>query len=112
MGSSKWHLQQTKQCSTCPWIVGADLSKIPNYDPALHEDLESTIAKPGELLASDTLRIMGCHHGYDRHCIGWLVNQLTVGNNIPMRIKMLTCENAEEIELAGKQINNFEKTKK
>lgn len=48
-----------KQCATCPWKVGAILSKIPNYQPDLHCRLASTINSGLESLRGN-LHIMAC----------------------------------------------------
>lgn len=42
--------------------------------------------------------------------IGWLVNQLADGNNIPLRLEMSSCENADKIKLVGEQHERFEDT--
>lgn len=56
---------------------------------------------------------MACHEhslGEEAHCIGWLMNQLGPGNNIALRMKMLSCENAHRIRLDGEQHETFEAT--
>lgn len=78
------------QCKTCPWRVDCDpTTDIPNgYSVELHEALEGTIAKPGEINL-DTIRAMACHYspvGEESYCAGWLYNQLGAGNNIGLRI--------------------------
>lgn len=104
-----WKLKRTAQCSKCPWVVGTDPFEIPNgYDPVRHAALVSTIAEPGSL--ADTGRVFACHESHDAHCIGWLVNQIGPGNNIPLRIRMMTCSNAKRIRLRGEQHECFEDT--
>lgn len=105
-----WKLKRTAQCAKCPWIVGVDPHDIPNgYSEERHRALKSTIA-------SDSLRslampaVMACHETHDAHCIGWLVNQLGPGNNIGLRIRMISCENAGAIRLRGEQHETFEDT--
>ncbi len=44
------------------------------------------------------------------YCIGWLNQQLGIGNNIGLRIQMLSCENVNEIKVYGKQHQRFEDT--
>lgn len=44
------------------------------------------------------------------YCVGWLMNQLGPGNNIPLRIRMRGCENIGEVELDGEQHETFEAT--
>lgn len=107
-----WRLKQTKQCSTCPWLVDATVANIPNYQPENHKRLISTIAEQG--IIEFDLPAMSCHHAEDgepgRYCIGWLSNQIGPGNNIGMRLKMLSCENSRDIQLAGEQVETFEET--
>ena len=108
-------LLKTKQCRHCPWRKDSDLSKIPNYSRAQHEDLENTIADDGNLTGlGKSLNVMACHNkqisGEDLTCIGWLVNQVGVGNNIPARIQLLSYDNGNEIETFGEQFETFEET--
>ena len=109
-------LNQTKQCKTCPWIKGNDPFNIPNgYSCELHKSLRKTIADKNNPLSSmgNELVNMACHYskeGEENHCIGWLHNQLTTGNNIGLRIQMRNCENLNEIELIGEQHENFDDT--
>lgn len=112
MGNA-WKLKRTKQCAKCPWRKVVDPRDIPNgYSEEKHRALESTIARPGDLsaLASNEIRVMACHETHDTHCIGWLVNQLGAGNNIALRLDMLSCENADKIRLVGAQHESFEDT--
>ena len=104
-----WKLKRTKQCAECPWRVDVDPHDIPNgYSEDKHRALENTIARPGEL--RDTGHAMACHETDDAHCIGWLVNQIGPGNNIGLRIRMMTCSNARQIKLRGEQHQRFEDT--
>ena len=110
---TSWKLKRTKQCAKCPWLKRVDPRDIPNgYSLEKHCALESTIARPGDLsaLRSNTIRIMACHETHDTHCIDWLINQLANGNNIPLRLEMSSCENADKIKLVGKQHERFEDT--
>ena len=79
------------------------------YCETKHKNLGSSIAKEGDLsfLASNTLTIMACHETNDAHCIGWLVNQLGVGNNIGIRLEIMNCENADKIQVIGEQHDTF-----
>lgn len=108
-----WKLKRTKQCAKCPWRKVVDPRSIPNgYSEEKHRALRSTIARPSDLsaLASNEIRVMACHETHDTHCIGWLVNQLDRGNNIALRLDMLSCENADKIRLVGEQHESFEDT--
>ena len=106
-------LNQTKQCKTCPWIIGNDPFDIPNYDSDLHEALKDTISREAVFNTENELKIMACHYskeGCENYCIGWLHNQLGVGNNLGLRIKMMKCENAGNIEVVGEQHKEFNDT--
>lgn len=106
----KWKLKRTTQCEKCPWRVEVNPRDIPNgYSEEKHCALESTIARPEDNFLG-TLRAMACHETDNAHCIGWLVNQVGVGNNIGLRIRMMTCENADAIKLCGEQHETFEET--
>ena len=106
-------LKRTKQCAKCPWKVDVDPNDIPNgYTAEKHEGLRNTIADTSD--PTSTLKgeqsNMACHETHNAHCIGWLHNQLGEGNNIGLRIKMMSCENIDKLEIVGKQHNNFDET--
>jgi hypothetical protein len=108
-------LKRTKQCDHCPWRKDACVDDIPGYSPELHSKLEKTIAQPMNWSNpySKQLKIMACHEspvGNDTPCIGWLVNQLGPGNNILLRLAMLSCPELDEIEIVGEQHETFEDT--
>jgi hypothetical protein len=104
-----WSLKRTAQCSHCPWWVEVDPFDIPNgYDPEKHRALEKTIAHPGAI--DFGCPAMACHETDSAHCVGWLVNQLGPGNNVGLRIWMMSCENASKIRLRGEQHECFEDT--
>jgi hypothetical protein len=111
---SSWRLKRTKQCAKCPWKVSTNPHDIPNgYSVARHEALACTIAQPGDvssLVSRKAEHVMGCHEMEDAHCVGWLGHQLGRGNNIALRMRMRTCENASEIRLSGDQHQTFEAT--
>lgn len=107
-----WKLKRTAQCAKCPWRKDVDPHDIPNgYCETKHRGLASTIAKPGEMPSLGApLAAMACHESDDAHCVGWLMNQLGAGNNIGLRLRMMTCENAKKIRLVGEQHETFEDT--
>jgi hypothetical protein len=108
-----WRLRRTTQCAQCPWRKDVNPRDIPNgYDVRKHAALASTIAREGDLsgLASRELRVMACHESHRDHCLGWLMHQLGPGNNIPLRIAMMGCENAGQVRLIGEQWQTFEET--
>lgn len=105
-----WKLKRTAQCAKCPWIAGSNPHEIPNgYCEDKHRALKATIADPGSLRGNGG-RAMACHEGHDAHCVGWLVHQLGPGNNIGLRLRMLSCVNVKAIRLRGEQHKRFEDT--
>jgi hypothetical protein len=109
----KWKLRRTAQCAKCPWIKGVDPHEIPNgYSEEKHCALESTIAKPGDMsgVFGGPLRVMACHETHEAHCVGWLANQIGPGNNIGLRLQMMSCENGRAMRLRGEQHETFEET--
>ena len=107
------NLTRVKQCKKCPWKVSTNPNDIPDgYCQVKHKNLKSTIADPGSINFG-TMNVMACHHssGDDNmYCVGWLHNQLGVGNNIGLRIRMLSCDNLKELKVYGKQHERFEQT--
>ncbi len=106
-----WKLKRTAQCAKCPWRVDVDPHDIPNgYCETKHAALQSTIAQPGEIDPSGSRAAMACHETQDAHCIGWLVNQAGPGNNIRLRIALMSCENRDRIRTRGAQHATFNDT--
>ena len=100
-----------KQCTTCPWKVGADVALIPNYRPEMHAKLTCTIAD-GPVIPVGPLRSMACHYSTARKtkpCVGWLHNQLGVGNNIGVRLVVMSGRMPVP-EVDGEQYETFEET--
>ncbi len=112
--SDKFKLKRIKQCDKCPWKESTDPYEIPDgYCEIKHKNLSNTIANPNELRLGGTMNIMACHHsnGNDQmYCVGWLNNQLGVGNNIRLRIQMMRCENIGKLKIVGEQHERFEDT--
>lgn len=106
-------LPRTKQCKHCPWKVSTNPHDIPDgYCEVKHANLKSTIAEEGRLTMGP-LKAMSCHHstGEDgMYCVGWIHNQLGVGNNIGLRIRMMGCDNIRDLRVYGKQHERFEQT--
>lgn len=103
-----WQLKRTAQCEKCPWRKGVNPHDIPNgYSVEKHKALEKTIARNCSL---ENTPAMACHETHDAHCIGWLMNQLGPGNNIGLRIQMMSCTNGRKIRLRGAQHETFEET--
>jgi hypothetical protein len=110
----KFSLKRTIQCAKCPWKVDTNPHEIPHgYDVEKHRDLSCTIADNPLNFTQKTLHAMACHHsesGDEEYCIGWLHNQLGVGNNIMLRMKMMYCENIRDMKTIGEQHERFEDT--
>lgn len=104
--NKKWKLQRTKQCLKCPWRIDVNPRDIPGYSEDQHRLLTTTIADDGDWNTKE-LRCMTCHETNDAHCLGWLMNQATRGNNISLRIALMTCENVGDVELVGEQHQSF-----
>lgn len=108
---TEWKLKRTKQCAKCPWRKDVDPHDIPNgYSEEKHCALESTIARDSVASIFEPLRAMACHESHDAHCVGWLVNQIGPGNNIGLRIRMISCSNFRDVQLVGEQHKTFEET--
>lgn len=109
---SGWKLKRVRQCEQCPWKVSTDPHDIPNgYSEDLHRNLACTIAEPGSLRAAGSA--MSCHEhpaSDEAHCVGWLINQLGPGNNIALRLRVMSCENMAAVKLDGPQHSCFEDT--
>ncbi len=100
------------QCKSCPWRVDSDTADIPNYIPELHHRLRRTIKSGLESLPGSCLNVMACHHsrtGSEHACAGWLHNQLGVGNNIAVRIAVMT-GTMPVPEVDGEQHDSFDGT--
>lgn len=111
-----WKFTHPKQCKNCPWKIDHDKSQIPNYDAEQHRNLATTIASlhpEDKCILTKTINTMACHESakpYNRPCIGWVHNQAGAGNNIGLRIDLMSCENSREIETVGEQLETFEET--
>lgn len=114
--AEKFKLKRTKQCAKCPWKKSTNPFDIPDgYSEEKHKGLACTIAKEGDLsfIGKKSMNIMACHHsktGNEEHCVGWVHNQLGPGNNIMLRIQMISCENINELKVYGPQHERFEDT--
>jgi hypothetical protein len=110
----KFKLSRTKQCKKCPWKVSTNPFDIPDgYCEVKHANLKNTIAEEGSLNLGSVINAMACHHSTAdnmQHCVGWLNNQLGVGNNIGLRIQMMKCENVRDLKTYGDQHRYFEDT--
>lgn len=103
-----------KQCAKCPWKTSTDPYDIPDgYDESAHCALSNTIARPGEFRPGNAIHVMSCHEfpvGKEKPCVGWLVNQLGVGNNIALRLRVAFGEIDANVRTVGPQHDCFEDT--
>lgn len=101
-----------RQCEKCPWKVGVDPRTIPNgYDEKKHAALSRTIARDTRILENTTM--MACHEsklGKELPCVGWLHNQLGTGNNITLRLAVMSGRVDADFEIEGPQHMRFEDT--
>lgn len=106
-----------KQCAKCPWKKSTDPYDIPDgYCPVKHANLKGTIAEEGDIrsaIGAGAVRIMACHEtGGPRPlpCVGWLEHQLGAGNNIALRLMVMTGRVDANVETVGEQHERFEDT--
>ena len=101
-----------KQCKKCPWKKSTKPHEIPNgYSVLLHQGLENTITREASFAnIGDPLRVFACHEMLKTPCVGWLVNQLGVGNNIPLRLRVHSGKIDGNVEVVGPQHETFEDT--
>jgi hypothetical protein len=104
-----------KQCAKCPWRVDVDPNDIPNgYCADAHAALDNTIADPGSLVGiGGPVRMMACHEtpvGREMPCVGWLAHQLGPGNNIGLRLAVMSGRVNVNVKLVGEQHPNLEAT--
>src|SRR5271170_3748533 len=108
---SKQRLALERQCQKCPWKISTNPHEIPKgYCVKKHRGLKKTIADPGSLCS--TSGAMACHEskpGKESYCIGWLANQMGSGNNIGLRMKMMSFD-LSRVKLDGPQHQTFEDT--
>lgn len=100
-----------KQCAKCPWKKSTNPHDIPNgYCETKHANLSNTIAQGVELRM---LPMMACHEtkpGKELPCVGYLAHQLGPGNNIGLRLRVVTGQIDANIETVGPQHERFEDT--
>lgn len=104
-----------KQCAKCPWRKDVNPHDIPDgYCETKHLKLKETIAEPGVLPKfGESLRIMACHESKPRKmipCKGWLANQHGPGNNLGLRLAVISGRISMNFELVGEQHQRFEDT--
>ncbi len=101
------------QCKSCPWRTGCDPdADIPGYSRELHCGLEAKTIRSGIDSIGGRLGIMACHYskpGAEHACAGWLYNQLGSGNNIGVRLAVMSGK-LPVPEVVGEQHENFEDT--
>ena len=101
-----------RQCAKCPWKKSTDPHTIPDgYDVAKHRKLKKTIAEPGDMRGSAAM--MACHEfpvGKEQPCVGWLIHQLGPGNNLGLRLQVITGAVDADVEVVGEQHETFEDT--
>lgn len=104
-----------KQCAKCPWRKITNPREIPKgYSENKHRRLERTISKNLlDFVGAPVMRIMACHESdvpNERVCVGWLHNQLGVGNNIALRIAVFEKRISANYKIVGEQHECFDET--
>ncbi len=107
-------LVEQKQCKSCPWRVDCEpLEDIPGgYSVELHKKLRGTIQSGLESMAGSCMRVMACHYskpGEEFPCAGWVYNQIGPGNNIGVRLRVMSGAIPVPI-VDGEQHETFEDT--
>lgn len=105
-------LKRVKQCAKCPWKKAVNPHDIPNgYTVERHRALRTTIAEPDDIESTLGGYVsMACHETDSAHCVGWLHNQLGVGNNLGLRLAVRECENIDKLQVVGEQHECFDDT--
>lgn len=101
------------QCAKCPWKVTTDPHDIPDgYCEVKHANLKGTIAE-GLNIGSAGLRVMACHEsepGKELACVGWMHHQMGAGNNIALRLAVMSKRIDGNVKTVGEQHRSFEDT--
>lgn len=83
-----------KQCKSCPWRIDCVPDRdIPRYSKDLHKTLTNTIAEGLETVFVKERHVMACHYskpGEEFPCAGWLHQQIGAGNNLGVRLAVMT----------------------
>lgn len=110
--------QSNEQCKTCPFNADSSTDSIPGYDSGKHDALgEITLEEDHEIDYSKLekpIKIMACHGRDEQACIGWVKNQLDVGN-VLVRISMClgSLQSLEfPLKMQGRQVKSFDETYK
>ena len=86
--------ETVKQCKTCPWRVAVKPSRdVPDYDPGIYERMQSTLRSGIDAMFERVRVVMECHNGKrgaKRACAGWLHHQIGIGNNLGVRLSVMT----------------------
>lgn len=107
--------ERRKQCAKCPWKKSTNPLDIPGgYSVDKHAKLKTTIAEPGSLRGvGGGMPMMACHEtavGEELPCVGWLANQLGPGNNLALRLRVMTGAVDAAFELIGPQHEHLDDT--
>lgn len=85
-------LKTIKQCKGCPWKVSVDPPRdVPKYAEGIYDRMRASTRSGIESLSNRPYAAMACHNqrdGEQRPCAGWLHNQLGVGNNLGVRMRV------------------------
>jgi hypothetical protein len=104
-------VKTVNQCATCPWRVGIKPSRdVPDFDPGIYDRMRSSLREGVASMAEKKRIVMECHNGKrgaNRPCAGWLHHQLGVGNNLGVRLAVIT-ERMPTPKVFGEQHEDLE----
>jgi len=66
---------------------------VPDFDPGIYERMKNSLREGLTSMVEKTRLVMECHNGKrgaNRPCAGWLHHQLGVGNNLGVRMAVIT----------------------
>lgn len=104
-------MKMVKQCESCPWRVDVKPSRdVPNFGPGIYDRMQASLRTGLESMAEKTRLVMECHNGKrgaNRPCAGWLHHQIGVGNNLGVRLAVMTGRSPVP-KIDGEQHENLE----
>lgn len=99
-----------RQCRRCPWKTSTGRN-IPNgFAHDARELVQRMVARSASLIDSHEIA-QQCHETLDDDplpCVGWLVNQLGPGNNLPLRLRVMLGQVDANVVTVGPQHRRIE----
>lgn len=104
-------LIRTKQCDSCPWkkgIMPEDITQ--GFDLEYYQGVREQFQASGLESIHKQHKQMACHMHPDSNptpCVGWLINQAGIGNNLFIRLQLMQVENSCDLQVDGEQHNSI-----